>query len=670
MKDEFQFRLRNRTINPEYQELQEIKEYLCSLRLKIARKAEYDKWTMNQLRDAVAKLKNNKCKDPHGHINEMYKHMGNDGLLSLLNLMNRIKEEILVPNKLIFSNVSTIYKGKGSKQQVINLRGIFKLPIVRNILDRLVCVEEQDNIAKSMGCFQVGNQKHRNIRDHTLVVHAVVNEAQETKKLIDIQFTDIKQCFDSVWLDEATNDMFDSGITSRNLNILYDGNKATNMCVETQYGRSKRVLLKKVVMQGSVTAGMICSNQISKLSNKLYSEGNVYMYNEKIPIPPLAMVDDIAAIAKCNSTNGLEINVKTDTFLKRKKMEGQTGEGKCQWVHIGNKECCSTYFMNNEQISQAKMYKYLGNQIADGWDVLYRKRWEKAQGYSTTCLAMCTEMSLGIQMYQMAKMLHSSMFVNGTLVCMETWPHCTTARVEMFERTEQAFFRKLLNAHSKTPIECFYLELGIVPLRFELMKRRILYLQCILKRSDDELTKKVVMNQRETRYKGDFIPIVEEDMNYLSISEENLMESKTKLKDILEKKIKEKAFCYLIEKAQAHSKVNETIYSDLEGSKHYNDPKFSPDIVSVLFRFRTRMYLVKNNFRNNYENTDTLCPLCKSGNDSQEHLLECIVVNQEYGHPIKYKHSDIFSNNMDTLFGVASTLKDLVGVRDTLLNPE
>ena len=159
-------------------------------------------------------------------------------------------------------------------------------------------------------------------------------------------------------------------------------------------------------------------------------------------------------------------------------------------------------------------------------------------------------------------------------------------------------------------------------------------------------------------------------MKYLSISEENLMESKNKLKDTLEKNIKENAFRFLIEKAQAHSKVNETIYSDVEGARHFKDSRFSPDIVSILFRFRTRMFLVKNNFRNNYVNTDTLCPLCKCENDSQEHLLECTFVKQEYGRPIKYEHSDIFSNNMDTLFGVASTLKELVDVREQLLNQE
>ena len=106
------------------------------------------------------------------------------------------------------------------------------------------------------------------------------------------------------------------------------------MCVETSFGRSDRVKLNKVVMQGSVSGGFICSNQIAKICNKLYEEGDVYMYREKIPIPALAMVDDIASVAQCNSITALNCNIKTDTFIQRKKMECQVGDGKCQWVHI------------------------------------------------------------------------------------------------------------------------------------------------------------------------------------------------------------------------------------------------------------------------------------------------------------------------------------------------
>ena len=47
---------------------------------------------MENLQKAINKLQNNKSKDPHGHINEMYKHMGEDGKKSLLMMLNQIKE--------------------------------------------------------------------------------------------------------------------------------------------------------------------------------------------------------------------------------------------------------------------------------------------------------------------------------------------------------------------------------------------------------------------------------------------------------------------------------------------------------------------------------------------------------------------------------------------------
>ena len=82
MKKEFKFRLRNREISTEYEDLKELKEYLCHLRLKITESKQYSKWEMKHLLNAINKLKNNKCKDPHGHINELYKQMGCDGLKS------------------------------------------------------------------------------------------------------------------------------------------------------------------------------------------------------------------------------------------------------------------------------------------------------------------------------------------------------------------------------------------------------------------------------------------------------------------------------------------------------------------------------------------------------------------------------------------------------------
>ena len=246
----------------------------------------------------------------------------------------------------------------------------------------------------------------------------------------------------------------------------------------------------------------------------------------------------------CNSIHGLRCNVKTDAFIQRKKLEGQVGDGKCQWVHIGPEECTATYKMHNEAITEANSYKHLGDYIANNIETLYTKRREKAQGYSSTCYAMCTEMSLGYHKYSIAKLLHQSIFLNGTLVNMETWADCTSQRLEMFERIEQSFLRRILAAHSKTPIECLYLELGVIPLRFHLMNRRVMYLYSITQRSDDELVKKVVESQKITRREGDFYTQTLNDMRYLQIDEEEMMgKSKQQFKDMTLQMSERKPFC-------------------------------------------------------------------------------------------------------------------------------
>ena len=672
MKDEFTFRLRNREIDYRYKELQELKEYLCYLRLEMTKNSDFLPWELHHLQMAISKLKNNKCRDPHGHINEIYKYLGNNGLLSLLQLLNRIKYELLIPDCLRVSNVSTLYKGKGSKQDVVNLRGIFKLPIVRNILDKLISYDDREVLNKNMGQFQVGNQQGRGIRDHTLLVHAIVNEAKYNKKPIDILFTDIKQCFDSIWLEEAINDMYCSGITTRNLNLIYEGNKETDMCIDTRFGSSERVKLKKIVMQGSVSGGTICSNQLSKLCNKCFMEGKVYLYADKVPIPPLAMVDDVVSAAICNSVEALENNITTDEFIKSKKLESQVGEGKCQWVHSGCNPCLSSYKANGSELSQSLMYKYLGDTVSDEWDTLYKKRYEKAVSYAVTCQAMCTELSLGYHLYFIVKLLHQAIFINGTLVNMETWPHFNINRLCMFERAEQSLLRKILCAHSKTPVECLYLELGIIPLRFHLMARRIMYYKTIMMRDDDEITKMVVLCQMDNMIEGDFYPQVSDDMKLLKISEDDIMfSSEGALRELVKQAIDKAALKFLLDLGNTHSKVNVNLYRDMSGMKYMKDYRFSPDVVNLLFKFRTRMFNVKNNFRNNYRQTDILCPLCKSADDTQEHLFQCKVVEKSLlDGSVSSVYNDIFSEDVDKLLAVGKDLKVLTELRDELENEQ
>ena len=108
----------------------------------------------------------------------------------------------------------------------------------------------------------------------------------------------------------------------------------------------------------------------------MYTKNTVYMYMKSVPVPGLCMVDDIVTVNLCNDVHGIEANVQVDSFVRSKKLECQTGSGKCQWVHIGNDNCPSKYYVNNQPTDQAEQYKYLG-------DVLFCTNQEKERRTDT-----------------------------------------------------------------------------------------------------------------------------------------------------------------------------------------------------------------------------------------------------------------------------------------------
>ena len=71
-------------------------------------------------------------------------------------------------------------------------------------------------------------------------------------KPIQISVTDVKKCFDKLWLQSTINALYEAGLTNNTLNILYAENKNAEIAIKINGKLTKRVSVKDVVMQGSV----------------------------------------------------------------------------------------------------------------------------------------------------------------------------------------------------------------------------------------------------------------------------------------------------------------------------------------------------------------------------------------------------------------------------------
>ena len=100
------------------------------------------------------------------------------------------------------------------------------------------------------------------------------------------------------------------------------------------------------------------------------------------------------------------------------------------------------------------------------------------------------------------------MLLNGLLYNSEAWHSVTKEDIVAFEKIDEELLRFLLGSHYKAPLEMLYLESGATPIRFVLASRRLNFLQIILKRDDEELTKRVLKAQLNRPSPGDFIKLV------------------------------------------------------------------------------------------------------------------------------------------------------------------
>ena len=178
-------------------------------------------------------------------------------------------------------DITTIYKNKGSRKDLENDRGVLKLSCVRTILDKLIYLDKYDHIDRNMSDSNVGARKGRNVRNHLFIVNGILNSVKQKEiSNIDVQIYDLKQAFDSLWIHDVMNDLYEVCEPDDKISLLFETNKESLLAISTPMGLTERKSVKLAEMQGSVWAPLKCavtmdvlgkeSEQIEENQKKIY----------------------------------------------------------------------------------------------------------------------------------------------------------------------------------------------------------------------------------------------------------------------------------------------------------------------------------------------------------------------------------------------------------------
>ena len=173
------------------------------------------------------------------------------------------------------------------------------------------------------------------------------------------------------------------------------------------------------------------------------------------------------------------------------------------------------------------------------------------------------------------------------------------------------------------------MEFGIMPIKFIVKTRRLLYYWHILQRKKDELISRFYSAQKYSPSDGDWVNQIEKDKAdiELELSEAEIKSmSKYRFKKLVKQKVERLAILNLeARKKQKSVKLN---IKTFKPQGYILSKNLSISEVQTLYKIRNSMVDVKENFKSS-NNENMLCRLCSTFSETQQHLLDCSLIREK-----------------------------------------
>ena len=628
---------------PEYNEWTErIKKEVQEINDEMRNKPPVEKIEVNELNRIIKKLKRNKATGPDEIPNEIFIEADSETREIYLETMNKIAMKITVPEKWQEGEIKRLYKGKGEKGKCSNERGITLSSNFGKVYERVM--NERAKAQVNMTELQAGGSRGRATVDHILVMKEIINYLKNKRKRIYVAFLDVTKAYDKAWLDAIMYVMYKQGLQDKTWAIVKNLNENLTAKIETKYGKTRKIRIKDSIRQGGVLSVLQYALLMDEISKEIHrNQKGVKLEDINETIGCLLWMDDVLLIAE--DPNEMKEMLKiTDRVANIYHIE--FGKAKSNVMKIGKKGEDISMSLGSMEMDYTNKYKYLGliQNTKNNLEEQIKGIRGKVEVAYQTILAIATDQTLiNLEMETIWKNIETCIIPIITYSG-EVWNPTKTEWKEI-NRILEALIKRVLMVPISTPREVLYIETGLLEPETTIRRNRIL-MQNRINKGDTQITKRI----SEMEQKGGWKVTTESIKSEMNIENADMEGSKNRVKSNIGKKTKE----FFKEKIEKEGNQKSKVKYLLEGLGNQWKPgmrqkylnKLTRRQASTIFKARTRMLDVKNNFRNKYK--DTLCRQCNQHLETQEHVLEeCKSLHPNEAN--KVRKSDLFSVNVNCL---------------------
>ena len=443
---------------------------------------------MEELEEAIHKLKNNKSCNIDGILNEFLKLCTSSIKKLLLKLFNVILDSGIFPTQWSRGEIIPVFK-KGDINDPQNYRGITLVSslgkLFTNILNKRLSLWAEKN--SIIGKSQFGFQKDKSTIDCLFILHGLIQHFLINSKTLYCCFVDLSMAFDSVDRNALWFKLQKSGISCKIINLIKnmyskiklsvkstvysmphnynsrcnDTIGATSSSDATSFDFESTFTSFSGVFQGECLSPFLFSMFINDLCDDLEKVNGVGINLEEIVMTALLFADDMVIFSK--TKDGLQKGL--DALKKYCDMWGlevNKEKTKCVAFKNGGKiGKLDKWSYDGKDLETVGQFKYLG--LMFGSSGKFAKTFENILNQSYKALFSMTSAQYQYPEINVKTQLHlfNALVLPVLNYGSEIWGF---SEADKLEKLHLGFLKNILSVRKSIPSAFIYKELGTLPL--------------------------------------------------------------------------------------------------------------------------------------------------------------------------------------------------------------
>lgn len=315
---------------------------------------------MEELVQALRKLKNGKSPGQDKITSEMLKNMGENGRTTLLKILNKAWKEEDCPKDWEVGMILPIFK-KGDQKNCNNYRGIVLLSTGRKIYEHILNEKLKNIIEPTLIESQSGFRKGRSVQDHIFTIKQIIDKTKMKRGTAYMAFIDLEKAFDKVPRTLVWEILENKGVDKKLNKVIQSLYKNTINLVIYKNMKSKVFRTKEGLRQGAAMSPTLFTVFIDKIIRECNRRTkNLFIgYKNLIPVElsECAYADDVVIMAPTERDLQNNLNVWKEIL----EDDGMTMNlNKTKVMAIAEKKVTTNIHINGVKVQQVEDFEYLG----------------------------------------------------------------------------------------------------------------------------------------------------------------------------------------------------------------------------------------------------------------------------------------------------------------------